>query len=113
VAFEVVDREQGLIEAEGESLCIGDADEERAGEAWTFGDGDGVEICKGYVSARHCLANDWDNVAKVFAGGKFGDDAAVVGVERHLRGNDVGEGFAACADDSGGGLVAGAFDSED
>ena len=44
VAFEVVDGDERLVEAVGEGLCVGDADEERAGEAWAFGDGYGVEI---------------------------------------------------------------------
>ena len=113
VALEVVDGDEGLIEAEGEGLCVGNADQESAGEAWAFRDGYGVEVCESYVSAGHCLADDGDYVAKVFAGGEFGDDAAVVGVERHLRSDNVGESFASCTDDGGCGLVTGAFDSED
>ena len=118
VAFEVVDGDQRLVEAEGEGFGVGDADEQCAGEAGAFGDGDGVEVGEGdgWPAARwrgHGFADDGDDVAEVLAGGEFGDDAAVVGVERHLRGDDVGEGGGAGADDGGGGLVAGAFDAED
>ena len=45
--------------------------------------------------------------------GEFGDDAAVVGVDGDLRGDDVGERRRAALDDGGGGLVAGGFDAED
>ena len=64
-------------------------------------------------ASRDGGADDGDDGAEVLAGGELGDDAAVVGVDGDLRGDDVGEGFAAGADDGGGGLVAGAFDAED
>ena len=95
VAFEVVDGDQGLVEAEGEGFGVGDADQEGSGEAGAFGDGDGVEVGEGDGSLARCegFADDGDDVAEVFAGGEFGDDSAVVGVEGHLRGDDVGEGL--------------------
>ncbi len=95
VAFEVVDRDQRLVEAEGEGLGVGDADEQCTCEARAFGDGDGVEVGEGdwmsgcSAGAGHRLADDRYDVAEVFAGREFGDDAAVVGVEGHLRGDDV------------------------
>ena len=42
VAFEVVDGDEGFVEAEGEGLGVGDADQQRAGQAGALGDGDGV-----------------------------------------------------------------------
>ncbi len=114
MAFEVVDGDEGLVEAEGEGFGVGDADEEGAGEAGAVGDGDGVEVAAvGDAGSAHGGADDGDDVAEVLAGGEFGDDAAVVGVDGDLRGDDVREDFAAGADDGGGGLVAGAFDAED
>ena len=95
MAFEVVDRDQRLVEAEGEGLGVGDADQQRTGEARAFGYGNGVEVGEGdwipgrSAGAGHRLADDGDDVAKVFAGCEFRDDAAVVGVEGHLRGHDV------------------------
>ena len=47
VAFEVIDADERNVEAEGEGLGVGDADEQRAGEAGAFGDGDGLEIAQG------------------------------------------------------------------
>ncbi len=113
VAFEVVDGDEGFVEAVAEGLGVGDADEECSGEAGAFGDGDGVEVGEGEVGAGEGFADDEDDVAEVLAGGEFGDDTAVVGVEGHLGGDDVGERVAAGADDGGGGLVAGGFDAED
>lgn len=119
MAFEVVDSDEGLIEAVGEGFGVGDADEERSCEAGTFGDGDGVEVgeCDWMsgcgAGAGEGFADDEDDIAEVLAGGEFGDYSAVVGVEGHLGGDDVGERVAAGADDGGGGLVAGGFDAED
>jgi hypothetical protein len=119
VAFEVVDGDERLVEAEGESLRVGDANEECSGESRAGGDGYGVEVGEGDWIARrgagagHGLADHGDNVAEVLTGGKFRDNATVVGVKRHLGGYDVRESFAACANDGGCGLVAGAFDAQD
>ena len=95
VAFEMVDGDERLVEAEGEGFGVGDANEQCASEAWACGDSDGIEVGEGdWMSRRsagagHCFADDRDNVAEMFAGGKFGNHAAVVCVEGHLRGDDV------------------------
>lgn len=47
VAFEVVDTDERLVEAEGEGFSIGDADEQCSGETRTVGYGYGVEVCEG------------------------------------------------------------------
>jgi len=111
VAFEVVDRDEGLVGGEGEGFGEGDADEERAGEAGAGGDGDGFEIGVLEAGAVHGFADDGGDGAEVLAAGELRDDAAVVGVDE-LAGYDVRQNLAAVADDRGGGLVAGAFDAE-
>ena len=113
VAFEVVDSDEGLVEGEGEGFGVEDADEERAGEAGAFGDGDSVEIGEGDAGLGDGLADDGDDVAQVLARGELGDDSAVGGVKGDLGGDDVREDLGAGADDGGGGLVATAFDAED
>ena len=60
---------------------------------------------------REGFANDGDDLAEVFAGGEFGDDAAVFAVDVDLGGDDAGEDVAAVGDDGGGGFVAGGFDA--
>ncbi len=113
VAFEVVDGDQGQIGAEGKRLGEADTHQQGAGEARAFRDGDGPEVAVVRDACpAHGFADDGDHVAQVLAAGKFGDDAAVVGVHQ-LRGDDVGKHGATVRDDGGGGLVAGAFDSED
>jgi hypothetical protein len=112
VAFQMIDGDERLAGGECERPGVGDADEEGTGEAGTFGDGDGVEIGEASVCLRECGADYGYDVAEMLAGGEFGDDAAVIGVERDLRGDYAGEDFAGSADDGGGGLVAGAFDAQ-
>ena len=112
VTFEVVDGDERLVETEAEGLGVGDANQKCTGEARAFGDGYGVEIGERYVGTRQCLADDRDDIAQVFAGGEFGNDATVVRMEGHLRGNDVGKRGGASAYDGSGGLVAGAFDAQ-
>ncbi len=113
MAFEVVDADEGFVEAVGEGFGVGDAYEEGSGEAGAFGYGYGVEVGEGDVCFGDGCADYGDDVAEVLAGGEFGDYSAVVGVEVHLGGDDVGEGFGAGADYGGGGLVAGGFYAED
>ena len=113
VAFEVVDGDEGLAGAEGEGLGVEDADKEGSGEAGAVGDGDGVEVGVLESGFGYGGADDRDDVAEVLAAGELGDDAAVVGVEGDLAGDDVREEIAAGADDGGGGLVAGGLDAED
>lgn len=118
VAFEVVDGKEWFAESEGEAFGVGDADKEGTCEAGAAGNSDGVEILKAEAGERFGGfgdggADDGDDVAEVLAGGELRDDAAVVGVEGDLAGDDVREGFGAVANDSGGGLVAGGLDAED
>jgi len=113
VTFEVVDGDEGLVQAEGEGFGVEDADEECAGEAGAFGDGDGVELVEGGVGLGDGGADDGHDVAQVLAGGEFGDDSAVGGVESDLGGDDVREDLSSVANDGRSGLIATAFDAED
>src|SRR5665213_2730475 len=112
VAFEMIDADQRLVEAEAKSFGIRDANEQRPGKPRAFRDGDGVEIGIGDARLQHGFADHRHDVAEMLAGGQLGDDATIVGVERHLRGDDVRQRGTACANHRGGSLVAGAFDAE-
>src|SRR5277367_384536 len=112
MAFEMVDGDERLREPEAERLGIGDADQQSSGEPWTLRDRDGIEVFETDVGAAHGLAYDGNDVAQVLAGGKLGHHTAVVCVQRHLRGDDVRERSAACADYGRSSFVAGAFDAE-
>jgi hypothetical protein len=52
VSFEVIDRDQRQAAGEGQSLGVGDANQQRAGEAGAGRDRDGIEIVRGCGSAR-------------------------------------------------------------
>ena len=113
VPLEVIDGDQRLVEAERQGLGVGDSYEQRAGQPGSFGHGDRVQI--GELDARLAQRGPHDrhNVLQVFAGRQLRHDASVVGVERDLRGDHVGEHLAAAAYNGRRGLVAGAFDAED
>jgi hypothetical protein len=58
----------------------------------------------------HGLADDGVDDFDVFAGGDFGEDAALLGVEVGLAGDDVAEDGDAVFDDGSGRFVAGGLD---
>ena len=112
VAFEVVDGDERLAQREGEGLGVADTDEQRAGEAWAFGDGDRIQLRHAYAGFAEGGVDDRDDGAEVLAGGELRNDAAVGRVDGDLRGDDVRELAGAALDDGGGGLVAGALDTQ-
>ena len=113
VAFKVVDGDEGQALGKGEGFGVGDANEERSGEAGTAGDGDGVEVGEGDVGLGQGGAHDGDDGAEMLAAGQLGDDSAIAGVGGDLGGDDRGEDASAALDHGRGGLVAGGFDTED
>ncbi len=117
VAFKVVDCDEGLAQAECEGFGVGDADEKGSGEPRAAGHGDGVDAVESKAGLLtrglgNSSANHRNDVAKVLAAGELRDDAAIVGVQGDLAGDDVGEGLSAMAHDRGGGLVAGALNAQ-
>ena len=64
VAFEVVDGDEGLAEGVGQGLGVADADQQRAGEAGAFGDGDGVEVCVRVTPASRRAASTTGTMAR-------------------------------------------------
>ena len=55
-------------------------------------------------------ADNGNDIAQVFAGGEFRDDAAVFAMNFDLGGDDAGEHAFATSDDRGRGFIAGRFD---
>src|SRR6266568_1881365 len=113
VAFEVVDGDEGQALCEGESLGVGDADEQGSGETGAGGDGDGVQVAEGHVSLGKCGADNGNDGAEMLAAGEFGDHSAVACVSGDLRSDHGGEGACSAFDDGCGGFIAGGFDAED
>ena len=109
----MVNGDEGFAEAVGERFGVEDADEEGAGEAWAFGDGDGFEVAEVGFGLLDGGSDYGDEVAEVLARGEFGDYASVGGVQGHLGGDYVGEDGRAGLHDGGGGFVAAGLDAED
>ena len=112
VAFEMIYRDQRLVERLGQRFGVSDADEERADEAGALGHSDGVDFLERELRLCKSFADDRHDLAKVFTRGEFRDDAAVLAVNVDLGGDDGRKDFAAVGDDGGGGFVAGGFDAE-
>ena len=113
MAFEVVDGDEREIVGEGESFGVGDADEQRSGEAGAAGDGDGVEIGEGQVRFSERGADHGNDGAEMLAAGQLRNDAAVARVGGDLRRDNRGNCARAALDDGRGGLVARGFNAED
>ena len=97
VGLDVVDGEEGFLPGEGVGLGGSGADEEATDEAGAVGDGDAIELGGGVgdIGDLEGFFDDGGEGFEVGAGGDFGDDAAELGVEVDLGGDDVGEDFAA------------------
>lgn len=97
----------------GERFAVGDTDEERAYQSGALGNADGVKVGEIQIGLCKGFADDRDDLAKVFARGEFGDNAAVFAMDVDLRSDYAGKDFAAVGDDGCGGFVAGRFDAKD
>ena len=106
----MVDGVEGFIVKEGEGASGKSTDEEGAGEAGAVGDGDGVEVLDFEFGVLEGFVDDGEDGFDVGAGGDFGDDSAVGGVDVDLGDDDVAEDFCAVFYDGGGGFVAGGLD---
>src|SRR5271155_402737 len=59
VAFEMVDRNQRLLEGKGQSLGIADANQQRSSKAGTLGDCDCVDGAESLIGLSQCLPDNW------------------------------------------------------
>jgi S-adenosylmethionine:tRNA ribosyltransferase-isomerase len=113
MAFDMVDADERQVAGKAERLRVGDADQQRAYQAGTFGDRDGgkiVERCAGFFESQ---ANHGDDGAQVLARGKLGNHAAVFAVSGELRGDHGGQDGYAVGDHGGRGFIARSFDAKD
>ncbi len=83
--------EKRFLQGEGHGLAGFETDEQRAGQTRAAGGGDSVQVGSFYPGSLKGVLGDGRQIAQVFAGGEFGHDAAVFGMELNLGGNDVGE----------------------
>jgi small subunit ribosomal protein S21 len=113
VSFEVVQADGRHLKRIGEPVRRAGADEKRSGEAGAFGISDGVDVRYREARAAEDFACERHEAADVVARRELGDDAAVVGVHRHLRVQRVREEPFAGVVECHPRLVARGFDTED
>ena len=110
----MIHRNQRQATGEGQSFGEIDTYKKTAGQAWSVGDGDGVQLTDMRDrSIRQSVLDDSLNCENVLAAGNLRVDAAETPVELNLAGDAVAENMAAVRHDRGRGLVATGFDSED
>jgi|SRR6516164_839567 hypothetical protein len=109
----MVHGDQRLFERESKAFGITDSDKQRAGEAGTLGDSDGVDGCIALAGVFQCFANHRNDGAQMLAGSKLGHYTTVRVMGGDLRIDDVGDQLFAGTYNGSGGFVTGAFNAED
>ena len=94
VALEMVDRREWEAPRPGECLGRGDADEERADEAWALRDGDPIDVVERHLRVVECRPHDRGHELEVPARRDLGDDASESRMQIGLRGDDGREHVA-------------------
>lgn len=110
VPFQMIDRDERLVESERQHFAIGHSDKQRADQSRTACDGDGIDLRELNISALDGLAHNRNNLPEMFTGSKFGNHTAVFAMDLNLRSNDARENPPPGCNHSGGRLVAGRFD---
>jgi len=113
VSLEVVYAEEGKAVAEGDGLGDVHPHQEGAGETGSNGNGDAIKVAPAGLGLSHRFLDDGDGGEEVLAGGNLGDDAAVSGMNVHLRGDDVGQDLPPVLDNGGCCFVAGGLDAKE
>ena len=109
----MIHRNQRQTAGEGQAFRQIDADKKTAGQAWSVGDGDGIQLAHmRHRGIRQRVLDDCLNRENVLTAGDFRVDAAETPVKLNLAGNPVAEDMAAVRHDRGRGLIAARFDRE-
>jgi poly(A) polymerase len=112
MTLKMINGDERLAQSKGERLGIGDSNQKCACQAGAFCDRDCVQIGKadaGFVQRRAHHGND---IAQVFARGKFRNHTTIRRMNSDLRRHDAREDKAPALDHRGCGLITGAFDSQ-
>jgi hypothetical protein len=67
VALQMVDRDERLVEGEGQGFGVADADEERSGKPGALSNGNGINRFVCLSGFGECLPNDGNNRAQMLA----------------------------------------------
>ena len=109
--LQVIDLHQRSVLGDGEPFGERHADQQRSEQSRAACDGDAVHLVGSHARLFQREIHHRDDILSVGAGGEFGNDAAVFGVDG-LRGDDVRQ-QRPVAYDGGGGVVARGFYAED
>ena len=112
VALDVVHSDQRGSGRECQSFGGGDADEERADQARTVGDRDGIQVLKRLSRFLQSLPDNLRDALSMLARSDLRYDASVEGMDIDLRGDHIGEDLPAVHDDGGRSLIAAGFYSQ-
>ena len=113
VALEVIDGNERFAQGLRESFGISDSHQERTNETRALCHAHGVDVGETEAGLGQCFADDWDDLAQVFARGELRNYSAIRHVDRDLRRNGVGEHLLAVAHYGGRSFIARALDSKD
>ena len=83
----MMNAEERLAQSIGKGLPGFETDEQRRGQARALRGGDSIQLARGDSCFGQCGGGHREEVAQMFAGGQFGNDAAIFRVEFDLRGN--------------------------
>ena len=113
VSFEMIDRNQRLVERKCQSLGETDADQQRARQAWPLRNRKSIKGLVGLARIGQRLADDRHNGPQMLARSQFRHYSAIGRVGNDLREHDVRDNLLARSHDCGCGFVAGTLDAED
>ena len=113
VPFQVIDPHQREAAPQRQPFGGVDAHHQRTGQTGAAGHRHGVQFLQTKVRFFEGLLHDGIHRQDVLARSHFGEDAAVLSVQVHLRCDRAGKQFAAIFHHRGRGFVTGSFDGKD
>ncbi len=84
MAFEMVDGNDGFVQGKRQGVGVARTRQQRTAQARSLGVGDGIDVVIGNARFLQTALRQRHDAADMVAAGKFGNNAAVFGVHRHL-----------------------------
>ena len=112
VAFQMVDRNQRLIERKGQRLGVADPDQQRSGQSRALGDGDCVQRVVSLIAFSQRLPDNGNNRPQMLARRQLRNHSAIGLVGGNLRSHNVRNKLLSRTHHRRSGFIAGTFDAE-
>jgi hypothetical protein len=113
VPFQMVNRDQRLLQRKGESFCVTDPHQQSSGQTGTLSYGDGTYRIVGVAGFGERLSNHWHDCAQMFARSQFRDNSSIRLMSCDLGCDNVGDQLLARTHHGSRCLITGAFDAKD